>query len=59
MSENIVVNSEICGNTMDYKCKSGKELYNILRKNDSYFTGVPFQFVKKSVIVENQLSFYE
>ena len=59
VSENIVVNSEICGNTMDYKCKSGKELYNILRKNDSYFTGVPFQFVKKSVIVENQLSFYE
>lgn len=44
---------------LDYKCKSGKELYNILRKNDSYFTGVPFQFVKKSVIVENQLSFYE
>ncbi len=58
-SENIIINSEVCGNIMDQKCKSGKELYNILRNKDSYFTGVPFQFVKKRVIVENQLSFYE
>lgn len=57
--ENKIIKSEKCGNQIDEKCDSGRELYKILRKKQSYFTGAPFQFVRKSVLRRNQILFYE
>lgn len=48
-----------CGNTLNTECSYGTELYQYLRVSGSYFTGAPFQFVKRNVLEREKIEFYE
>lgn len=50
---------ELYGNQENIICDSGVNLYNILRKSKNYYTGVYYQCIKRKVLIENNITFYE